>query len=145
LPVVVLVRGASGDGKSTVAESIRNSATQLISLDLWFYRVRASQYHHDALSQYVRDYTNEAGLMALYYGIDVAGLTDEFAKLLTKGIGPSDRLVVIEGALTGNQAKAITKALEGRARVWQAELRTTEYFNRISGLLDTDRDDASKG
>lgn len=128
LPSVLLVRGSSGSGKSSTAQTLVQSATQTISLDVWIYRMRTAQFHHTALQRFVKDYDVSMGLAHLYEDIDLMGHTEEFAKLLSSGIGNTDRLVVIEGALSKRQVEAITKALDGRARVWELDHRTAEQY-----------------
>jgi hypothetical protein len=104
-------------GKSSTVELLRPAVTQSIGVDYWLYRVKISRHHHSALAKLVRDYPGK-GLGKLYTDIDAAGLTDEFADLLTRGIGANDRLVVIEGGMTPQQVDAITRKLSGRAVVW---------------------------
>lgn len=137
IPTVIVIRGKSGDGKSSAAQSLRRSAEQLISVDLWFYRVMSSRFHHDDVSKYIRDNIDATALTALYCGIDSAGLTEPFVRLLTKGIGASDRVVVIEGALTDLQVEAITNALDGHARVWELERHSASQYGEIDDVGPT--------
>jgi hypothetical protein len=121
LPTVVIISGKSGEGKTSATEALRAAATQCVSIDAWFHKVKISKFHHDPVSQLIRDYKNPHGLSQLYVDIDEAGLTDTFATLLTTGIGANDRTAIIEGALTSKQIEAIAKVLKGRALVWSME------------------------
>jgi hypothetical protein len=122
---------SSGSGKSSTAQTLIQSATQTISLDVWIYRMRTAQFHHTPLQRFVKDYDVSMGLAHLYEDIDLMGHTEEFAKLLSSGIGNTDTLVVIEGALSKHQVEAITRALDGRARVWELDHRTVEQYAEI--------------
>lgn len=123
LPVVMLMRGQSHQGKSVITQNLKASATKLILLDLFLYRIRVSKFHATALDQYVRDNYAADNLTALYEGIDAAGLTDEFAACLAEGVAPSDRTVLMDGAMTDAQGEALAKALRGKAIIWDAARR----------------------
>ena len=119
LPIVFLLRGRTHDGKSSAGLALEQSATKLIGLDLFAYRVAKGQYHHDEVQRYLRD-NHGPFLTEVYDGIDLANLTEQYAKLLADSVARTDRTVVIEGYMTDPQAEALTRRLEGRAIVWDA-------------------------
>lgn len=124
LPIVALLRGSTGQGKSTFASKLKPVATKSIMLDLFFYRIYVAKFHKTPIDQFVRDNFNKDDLTALYVGLDSAGLTDEFAMVLAQGIAPSDETVVIDGAMTDAQAEALTRVLANKALVWDVILRS---------------------
>lgn len=124
LPIVALLRGSTGQGKSTFASKLKPIATKSIMLDLFFYRIHVAKFHKTPLDQYVRDHFDKDDLTALYLGLDTAGLTDEFATVLAQGIAATDETVVIDGAMTCAQAEALTRVLSNKALVWDVILRS---------------------
>jgi SAM-dependent methyltransferase len=123
VPVVSLVRGSTGDGKSTLTSKLKPLSTKSISLDLFFYRIHVAQFHKTPFDIYVRDNFKQHDLTSLYQGLDSAGLTDDFARVLAEGIAPSDETVIIDGAMTNAQADALTRVLSNRAFVWDMRRR----------------------
>lgn len=122
-PVVMLIRGESGHGKSSLATSLSESATKVISLDAFVTRVAQAQHHHTDLQAFIRDRYDDRNLAKIYHGIDEHGLTDQYARLLAASVAPSDRLVVLEGLLTDAQVEALTVHLAGAAFVWDVRKR----------------------
>jgi Methyltransferase domain len=118
MPIVMLIRGATQVGKSTLAATLREAATKVVSLDAFVTRIAMAQYHHTPIQRMLRDAYDPKNLGKIYHGIDDTGLTAEYARLLVEGIAHSDRLIVIEGLITEAQAAALAAQLEGRAFVW---------------------------
>lgn len=121
LPVVALVRGPSLDGKSNMAAVLKPTASKVIMMDLFFYRVFVSEFHHTKLDQYIRDHFDPNDLTSLYSGIDSTGLTEALAQELSNAMSLSDQLVVLDGAITEPQAQALARAVSGRALVWDIQ------------------------
>jgi SAM-dependent methyltransferase len=118
LPVVALIRGASGEGKSTLALRLKPISSKSVLLDLFFYRIHVAQFHHTEFDKFVRDNFKQDDLTSLYKGIDSSGLTEDFAAVLAEGIAPSDEAVIIDGAMTDAQADAFSRVLGNNAIVW---------------------------
>lgn len=127
VPTVLLFRGETHQGKSSTARLITSSATKVVGLDLFVYRLAKSQYHHSKISEYVRDNFNANDLTSLYKGIDGAGLTREYIDLLSYEIASSDALVVIEGLLTDIQVSTLADVLGTRAIVWDSQRITPTH------------------
>ena len=121
LPVVMLVRGASGSGKTTVAQRLKGSATKVVYLDVLVSRMGSSSFPHSPLEQFFIDTYNPADLGAIYFGIDRAGMTDAYAHLLAAGVAATDELVLFEGYMSDAQCAAVTKRLQNRAIVWDMQ------------------------
>jgi SAM-dependent methyltransferase len=122
-PVVLMIRGDTGEGKSYLAACIMQSATKIVSLDIFVTGIALGKYHHTSLQTFIRDHYDSQNLSKIYNGIDEAGLTAEYASLLAQGIAHSDRLVVIEGLITDDQAAALTARLAHSAYVWDVGRR----------------------
>lgn len=120
-PEVILVRGPSGQGKSTLAERLRPAATKVISLDLFVSRLGVNKHPHDDLERFFIANYDPVNLGRIYKGIDEAGLTTAYAELLAKAVAKTDSVVLIEGLLTDAQAAALTRTLAGRAVVWDVQ------------------------
>ena len=120
-PTVLLVRGPTQSGKSNIAEMVKESATKIIALDYFVARIAAAKWSHSDLENFIKQNVNPDDLGKLYNSIDQAGLTDAYAALVTKGVAPSDKLVIIEGFMTEPQAQAFTKCLKRLARVWEVD------------------------
>lgn len=123
LPVVLLIRGETHHGKSTVARSLSASATKIIDTDTLIYRIASSDYCHNDLQGYVQKNYNPNDLTKLYYGIDQHGHTGEYVKILTAAVADSDGTVILEGLITDIQAEKITAELNRRAIVWDVNRR----------------------
>jgi SAM-dependent methyltransferase len=123
LPTLLLIGGASTHGKSSFANTLSGSATKVISLDLVLYRIKSAKYHHTNLQEFIRDKHDDQDLSKIYYGIDEAGLTDDYAAFLAELVAPTDRLVIVEGLMTEPQVTALTKQLQGGAVVWESTRR----------------------
>ena len=122
-PLVLLVRGATHHGKSSLARQLAPAATKVIGLDSFVYRIAHAGYQHGKLGPFLKANFNANDLTALYEGIDTAGLTQEYAALLAQCVAESDGTVVIEGFMTDRQAAAMSDAVRGRAVVWDATRR----------------------
>jgi SAM-dependent methyltransferase len=119
-PTVLLCRGASGHGKTSLARSFGTDSTKVISLDHFLYRISVAQYQHDAVQAYIKQHFQNHDLLGIYKGIDEVGLTHEYIGHLISGIAPSDVTVIIEGYMTDKQANVLVQELQGRAFVWDA-------------------------
>lgn len=122
-PLVLLVRGATHHGKSSLARQLAPAATKVIGLDAFVYRISVASFQRSALGGYIKTKFNANDLTSLYEGIDEAGLTQEYAALLAQSVAASDEAVVIEGFMTDAQMTALTGHLKGRAMVWDATRR----------------------
>jgi len=118
---VLLIRGSTKKGKTTLSDLIARSATKVISLDLLLARVAKGMFHHTKLQMHLRDRYDPRSLGPIYSGIDKGGLTEEYATFLAQGIARTDKLVVIEGPMTQAQVDALTTKLRSRAVVWAAD------------------------
>lgn len=123
-PMVVLIRGETGVGKTFLASSIEQAATKVVSLDGMVSRIAVGAFHHTAVQRFISEQYDDKNLGTIYYGIDEVGLTHEYAKLLAEGIAPSDRLVIIEGLITEAQAAALALELADTAFVWDVQKRS---------------------
>ncbi len=128
-PLVLLVRGATHHGKSSLARQLAPSATKVIGLDIFAYRISVATNPHSTLVQYIKANFRGHDLTSLYEGIDNAGLTCEYAACIAEVVAPSDEGVIIEGYMTDAQAMTLTELLQGRAIVWDAR-RLTESRRR---------------
>jgi SAM-dependent methyltransferase len=126
LPIVLLFRGQTHDGKSTAARHFGLAATKVVGLDLFVYRICMGKFHHSATHQFIKDNFKAHDLTSLYKGLDDAGLTWEYAALLAQTVAPSDASVIIEGLLTDVQVAALTELLRGKAVVWDATRQMPE-------------------
>lgn len=120
LPTVLLVVGSTKRGKSTLAGLIGSAATKVISLDHLVARIGAAKWAFTPLEEFIKKNIDSSDLGKVYRGIDEAGLTEAYAKLLSRAVAASDSLVVFEGFLTDAQLAGLKKLLEPRARVWVA-------------------------
>ena len=119
-PTVMVIRGSSHDGKSSLARSLAPVATEAIALDSFVYRIFVGRHHHTPVHQHIKAHFKADDLTALYHSIDAAGLTRNYAAMLAQAVAPSDETVVIEGLMTDAQVKALAELLNGRAIVWDA-------------------------
>ncbi len=120
-PEVILIRGDSGSGKSSLTERLRCSATKVVSLDLFVSRLGLNKHPHDELERFIVANYDPSNLGQIYLGVDSASLTVPYARLLASAVANTDKLVVIEGMVTDAQISAIKQALEGRAIVWDMQ------------------------
>jgi SAM-dependent methyltransferase len=120
-PTVMLISGASGAGKSSLAHITQSVATKRVSLDLFLYRVNKAAWAHTEFQKFVKTTYDHHNLKHLYDGIDAFGFTEEYATLVSWSVAATDELVVIEGYMTAAQTVALEKALSGRARVWTVD------------------------
>lgn len=120
LPEVMLFRGETGSGKSAAAAALAHAATKTMSLDMFLFRIMASKHQHSALEKHVFSIARPTNLTEVYRSIDDAGLTDEYARELAKGVAATDTLVVIDGYMTDSQVAAFRQAMKNRAKIWEA-------------------------
>lgn len=123
-PMVLLLRGATHHGKSSLARQLTPAATKVIALDAFVYRIASAKFQHGALGSFIKANFKASDLTALYEGIDAAGLTKDYAATLANAVAGSDETVIIEGYMTDAQAAALTDTLIGRGVVWDATRRT---------------------
>ena len=121
-PCVLLVRGASGVGKSRLAALISPRADKVISLDKLVTRIAIAREHPTSLHAFVRDAYDPLSLDGIYLGLDASGLTGAYIDLLLDAVAPSDRLVVIEGHMTDQQADELRRRFRAGA-VWDVQRR----------------------
>ena len=116
-PIVMLVRGGSGAGKSALAASI-SGATKSVGLDELVSRIAWCEFHHGDLQKLIRKRYDPVDLERIYNRIDAEGLTEAYADLVAEIVVPSDTLVVIEGFMTPRQFEAISRKLAATGIVW---------------------------
>jgi SAM-dependent methyltransferase len=120
-PLVLLVRGAAHHDKLTFARQLAPSASKLMSIDSFVYRILVAEHARGALGPFIKANFKDYDLTSLYDGIDRAGLTAEYASWIADAIAPSDEAVIIEGYITDAQAAALADQLGTRAVVWDAQ------------------------
>lgn len=123
LPTVLLVSGRSESGKSHLA---RRLGGEVVSLDRLVPSLMYGETHVTPLQKYAKTYRERAeveGLEAFLDGIDAAGLTEEYTRLIARCVQPSHDILIIEGYMTEAQTKSLGELLRDRAIVWH----TTRY------------------
>jgi SAM-dependent methyltransferase len=122
MPTVLLIKGASKSGKGALSDCLSPAATKVLQLDMYLSRIASAKYHHNDLQRTIRDLRAQSpGLDTVYAGIDSAGLTEEFARNIARSVAPSDKLVIIEGAVSDAFAAALLAALKGTAKFWRMD------------------------
>ena len=128
LPIVLLIRGHTGDGKTTLVERLRASATKLIDLDVIVSRMGRNAYPHDPLEQFMVSNYDPTDLTRIYQGIDDNNFTRQYADWLTSAVAPTDEVVILEGYISDEQCAQIEQSLRNRAVVWD--------MRRVVGAVD---------
>lgn len=118
---VMLVSGQTGSGKTNLSGQLYGSATKVIALDFFVARISKAKWVHTPLEKLIKEKTDPASLGGIYNAIDAEGLTEEYVRLVCKGIVPTDELVVIEGYMTDKQRKAFQDQLRNRAFLWDVQ------------------------
>jgi SAM-dependent methyltransferase/translation initiation factor 1 (eIF-1/SUI1) len=122
LPTVALIRGESRSGKSALSDCLSPAYTKILQLDMLVSRIAAADHHHTDLQKLIRDLKKSAAdLGAVYRGIDSAGMAEQFARMIAQSVAASDKLVIIEGAVSDSVVAALAKVLKGHARFWRME------------------------
>jgi len=121
IPTVLLFRGQTHTGKSSVAMGLYESATKVIELDLFVYRIATAKHHNTRIKKYIKEKNTGYDLTYLYEGIDSEGFTEDWARLLAKTVAATDKIVVIEGYMTEKQRDALQNATKGRVKFWEAD------------------------
>ena len=145
LPMVLLVRGNSGEGKSVLARALTAGASKVISLDTFVRRIAESEFHHTDLQQLIRNLT-APDLHLIYLAIDQHGLTEQYAALLAESVMISDRLVLFEGFMTDPQAAALSRHLHGKAFLWEVappDYTATPAVDQCRSELSSSRESSS--
>ena len=119
-PLVLLVRGEAHHDKLSFARQLAPSASKLMSIDSFVYRILVAEHAHGTLGPFIKANFKDYDLTSLYDGIDRAGLTAEYAAWIADAIAPSDEAVIIEGYITDAQAAALAEQLGTRAVVWDS-------------------------
>ena len=117
-PSVMLIVGRSGDGKTNLARDIFQSASKVVSLDMFVSRIAASKFSGTQLEEFIKSTIDRNDLKKLYEAIDANSLTDTYVKQIAKGVAASDQVVAIEGYMTDKQVEALSAELSKRANVW---------------------------
>jgi len=117
-PILILLRGKPYAGKSTAARVLRPSATKIIGLDTFTYRILTAKYHHTPFEKHVKENRKHDYLTYFYEGIDDAGFTQDYVEMIANGISSTDRLVVVEGYMTDQQSKMLRSVLADRVTFW---------------------------
>jgi SAM-dependent methyltransferase len=118
LPIVLLLRGETGEGKSTLAERLRVAATKIIDLDVIVSRMGQNSYPHDPFEQFMVSNYDPTDLTRIYHGIDENNFTRQYANWLTGAVAATDEIVIIEGYISDDQCAKIEQSLRNRAVVW---------------------------
>lgn len=119
IPSVILIVGASRDGKSTLAGMLRPACSKLISLDWFVSRIADAKWAHTPLHKFIQETIDRDNLGKLYSSLDENNLTDEYVSILADGVANTDEIVVIEGFMTDKQVEQLASKLSERAKVWK--------------------------
>lgn len=122
-PTVLVIRGETKLGKSSLSDLLIPSATKVIQMDVFVNRLARGDFQHGDLQKMLKENFEKSlkmGLQWLYDEVDKKGHTGEFAKYLANTVAETDALIVIEGAISALLFEALKAELNGRARVWQA-------------------------
>lgn len=117
-PIVNIVSGGSGLGKSFFAHRLSESATKTYSTDVLITRIAKGQFHHSSLEKAIRDLWTPDNLFSVHKGIDDQNLTEDFANLLAEFVAPDDEVVIFEGFMSEPLRKALSRKLSSFAIVW---------------------------
>jgi hypothetical protein len=119
LPIVNIVRGASGDGKTFfVQRHLSGLATKTYSVDSILTKVANSSYHHSAVEKAIKEHYNGRRLVSTHEALEKAGHTEALADLLADMVSRDDELVVFEGYMSDAVCDALSKRLNAFAVVW---------------------------
>lgn len=118
LPIVLLVRGETGQGKTTLVERLRVAATKVIGLDVIVSRMGQNPYPHDPFEQFMVSNYDPTDLTRIYHGIDENNFTKHYANWLTSAVTATDELVIFEGYISDEQCAQIVQSLHNSAIVW---------------------------
>jgi SAM-dependent methyltransferase len=121
LPIVLLLRGKTGDGKTTLGERLRTSATKLINLDVIVSRMGQNPYPHNPLEKFMVSNYDPTDLSRIYDGIDESSLTRQYANWLTSAVVATDEVVIFEGYMSDKQCAEVEQGLRNRAIVWDSQ------------------------
>jgi len=120
-PNVMLVRGLSGSGKTSLARSFEDSATKVISLDYFVSRIASSKFVYSDLEKFIKENIDRNNLKNIYEGIDRNEHCEAYTTLISKAVSATDKLVVIEGFITDKQFDSLRNKLKTMANVWLVE------------------------
>ncbi len=121
-PEILIVRGGTGDGKSSFAQrNFRNSATKTIHLDHVISWLALAKFAPTPLVKFLQENLNPKSLGPLYVAVDEHGLTEEYVALIVGLVSPHDRLTVIEGFLTDRQLEKLKRLAVPGYFVWEAK------------------------
>lgn len=116
--VVVLIRGRSKLGKSTLARLLGPAANKTIGVDEFVGSISAEKYFSAPIQMFIRDRCTIHDLETFIGEIDDAGLTHDYVSLFVRTIAPTDRMVVVEGFMTDMQVAELVAQLQSKAAVW---------------------------
>jgi SAM-dependent methyltransferase len=120
VPSVLLIRDKSETENGVLSDCLISSATKIVRLDTYISRIAGAKHHHNDLQKLIRDqWTRTQSFDAVYAGIDTAGMTEQFARAIAQSVAPTDKLVVIEGAVSDTFSDALSSSLNTTAKVWQ--------------------------
>jgi len=131
-PTVLLLRGGSQSGKSTLANRMKYVATKVIALDALVGILGTKGYAGDIFGKFLlENFDNGNNLESLIDKIDEFGFTKDYVGLILAGIVASDELVVVEGYVTDSQANEMQRQIGGRAVIWDAARPDSGRFPRF--------------
>ena len=117
-PTVILLRGKSNVGKSSLTRKLSPVSTKTLLIDSWLELLSKNNAEPTRLVAYIAANFVKSHIENLCLGIDIAGLTNEYIEMLASGVASSDDLVVIEGYMTDTQSSRLADSLAKRAVVF---------------------------
>jgi SAM-dependent methyltransferase len=118
LPTVILLRGQTGEGKTSLVERLRPSATKVIELDVLVSRMGENPYPHNALEKFMVSNYDPTDLTRIYHGIDESDFARQYADWLSSSVAATDQVVIFEGFISDKQCALIEQSLRQKALVW---------------------------
>jgi SAM-dependent methyltransferase len=118
LPTIILLRGGTGEGKTTLVERLRDSATKVIELDVIVSRMGQNPYPHDPFEKFMVSNYDPTDLTRIYHGIDESPFARQYAEWLSSAVAATDDVVIFEGYISDKQCALIEQSLRHKALVW---------------------------
>lgn len=134
-PIVVLIRGHTGSGKTIFARELANQRSVQISVDHLLTSMKRMKHANTPLLKEVSACIHDGitSLDQIVRRLETRNLTNQLAEAILAQIPLDERLIVIEGhALTNQVVARITESFDGKALVWVAQRsRTEEEFGEL--------------
>ncbi len=132
---VLLLRGKSAIGKSSLTRLLENSISKAVLIDSWLELLSAGNLEPTPFLKHLVNHFSRENIERVCQGIDDYGYTDDFVGLLAKGVAASDKLVMVDGFLTDLQAAKLAAALATKARVFVVDRAL--YPERLAANLQS--------